>query len=102
MEFERKDFTADKVKLYESVRQKMAKIYVHELSKFKPPNLERYSFMGRNDNYLDKIELEEKSNWVRDRKIHQNLTGTRIRRSERVVLEFFDDLEKFVGWLLCY
>ena len=62
MEFERKDFTADKVKLHESVRQKMAKIYVHELSKFKLPNLERYSFMGRNDHSLDKIELEEKSN----------------------------------------
>ena len=51
----------------------MAKIYVHELSSFVPPNLERYPFMGRGDNSLDKIELEEKNIWVRDKKIHQEL-----------------------------
>ena len=34
MEFDGKDSNADKVKLYESVRQKMAKIYDHELPKF--------------------------------------------------------------------
>ena len=39
MEFEGKNFNAYKVKLYEYVRQKMAKIYVHELSSFGPPNL---------------------------------------------------------------
>lgn len=32
MEFDGKDFNADEVKLYESMRQKMAKIY--ELPKF--------------------------------------------------------------------
>ena len=60
MEFEGKDFNANKVKLYESVKQKMAKIYVHDLSSFGPPNLERYPFMGRDDNSLDEIELKEK------------------------------------------
>ena len=45
MEFEAKDFNADKIKLYESVRQKMAKIYVHELSSFGPTNLERYQIL---------------------------------------------------------
>ena len=55
MEFERKDFNADKVKLYESVRQKMAKIYVYKLSSLGALNLERYLFMGRVGNSLDKI-----------------------------------------------
>ena len=55
-------FNADEVKLYdESVRQKMAKICVHELSSFAPPNLERYLLMGRDDNSLDEIEVEEKT-----------------------------------------
>ena len=58
-EFEWKYFNADKVKLYESVRQKMEKTYVPELSSFGPPNLERYAFMERDDNSLDEIELEE-------------------------------------------
>ena len=49
IEFEGKDFSADKVMIYESVRQKMAKIYVYELSSFGLLNLERYSFMGRDD-----------------------------------------------------
>ena len=73
MEFEGKDFNADRVKLYESVRQKMAKICVHELSSFRPPNIERYPSIGRDDNSLDEIELEEKYNWVHDGKIHQDL-----------------------------
>ena len=68
MEFEGRDFNADKVKLFEPVRHKMAKIYLHDLSSFGPPNLEIYHFMERDDNSLDEIELEEKSNWVRDRK----------------------------------
>lgn len=34
MEFDGKDFNTDKVKLYESMRQKIAKIYDHELPKF--------------------------------------------------------------------
>ena len=112
-----KDFNADKVKLYESVRQKMAKIYVHELSSSGPPNLERYLFMGRDDNSLDEVELEEKNYWVRDRKIHQDLMEkgySRIQEkikeihqnysqavisgrrsgSGKVVLEFYDNLVK--------
>ena len=80
MEFEGKDFNADKVKLYESVRQKMAKIYVHELSSFRPPNIERYPSIGRDDNSLDEIELEEKYNWVRDRKTHQDLIKMGLSR----------------------
>ena len=47
----------------------MAKIYVHELSSFGLPILERHPFMERNDNSLDEIELEEKNNWV-----HQEIT----------------------------
>ena len=39
----------------------MAKICVHELSSFAPPNLERYLLMGRDDNSLDEIEVEEKT-----------------------------------------
>ena len=61
MEFEGKDFNADKVKLYQSVRQEMAKTYVHELSSFGPQNLERYFFMRRDNNNLDEMELEEKT-----------------------------------------
>ena len=76
MEFEGKDYNADNAKLYQSVRQKMTKIYVHELSSFGPPNLERCPFMERNDNSLDEIELKEKNNWIRDRKIHQDLINT--------------------------
>ena len=53
MEFEGKDFNADKVKLYESVRQKITKIYVHELLKFGPPNLESFPFMRRDNYSLD-------------------------------------------------
>ena len=68
--------------LYESVKQKMAKIYVHELSSFGPPNLERYPFMGRDDNSLNEIELEEKNNWVSDRKMHQDL----IKRDTVILL----------------
>ena len=51
----------------------MAKIYVHELSSFGPPNLERYLFMGRDDNSLDEIELEVKNNRIHDRKIDHDL-----------------------------
>ena len=64
---------ADKVRLYESVGQKMAKIYPHELSSFEPPKLERYPFMGKDDNSLDKYSLEDKNNWVRYRKTQQDL-----------------------------
>ena len=39
MEFEGKDFCADKVKLYECLRQKMAKIYKHDKSSFGPSTL---------------------------------------------------------------
>ena len=31
MEFDRRDFNADKVKLFEPVRQEMTKIYIHDL-----------------------------------------------------------------------
>ena len=51
----------------------MAKTYVHELSSFGQPTLERYPFMGRDNNSLDEIELEEKNNWASDRKIHHDL-----------------------------
>ena len=61
MIFEQKIFNADLVKLYETVRQKLAKICVHELLSFEPPNLERYPFMGRDDNSLDEIEHDEKT-----------------------------------------
>ena len=50
MEFDRRDFNADKVKLFEPVRQEMTKIYIHDLLSFGPPNLERYHFMERDDN----------------------------------------------------
>ena len=76
MEIAGKYFFVDKVKLHVSVRQKMAKIYVHELSSFGPPNLERYLFMGRADNSLGEIELEEKNNWVRDSGSSVRLKGT--------------------------
>ena len=33
--------------------------------------------MGRDDNSLDEFELEEKSNWVCYRKIHQDLKELR-------------------------
>ena len=59
------------------MRQKIAKSYVHELSSFGPPSLERYVFIGRDDNSLDEFKLEEKSNWVRYRKIHQDLKELR-------------------------
>ena len=61
MKFEGKDFNAGKVKLYEPVRQKTGKIYVHNLSSFGLPNLELYAFMIRDDNFLDEIEREEKT-----------------------------------------
>ena len=50
MEFDRRDFNADKVKLFEPVRQEMTKIYIHDLLSFGSPNLERYHFMERDDN----------------------------------------------------
>ena len=50
MEFDRRDFNADKVKLFEPVRQEMTKIYIHDLLSFGPPILERYHFMERDDN----------------------------------------------------
>ena len=71
-EFESKDFNADKVKLYESMRQKFEKIYAHEFLHYGPPNLERYSLIEKDVNSLDETELKEK-NWVRDKKIHQDL-----------------------------
>ena len=43
------------------MRQKLAKICVHELLSFEPPNLERYPLLGRDDNSLDEIEHEEKT-----------------------------------------
>ena len=61
MMFEEKIFDANLVKLYETERPKLAKICVHELLSFEPPNLERYPFMGRDDNSLDEIEHEEKA-----------------------------------------
>ena len=73
MEFEGKDFNADKVKLYELVRQKITKIYVHELLKFGLPNLESFPFMRRDNYSLDEIELKEKNNCALDRKIRQDL-----------------------------
>lgn len=71
-EFKSKDFNADKAKLYESVRQKFEKIYVHEFLHYGPPNLERCPLIEKDVNWLDEIELKEK-NWVRDKKIHQDL-----------------------------
>ena len=50
MEFDRRDFNADKVKLFEPVRQEMTKIYIHDLLSFGSPNLERYHFMERDEN----------------------------------------------------
>ena len=70
----------------------MAKIYVHEWSSFRPPNLQSYGFMGRDDNSLDEIEIEEKSNWVRDRKIHQGLIKkgySRIQEKVKEILQHF-------------
>ena len=96
MEFEGKDFNADKVKLYESVREKMAKIYVHGLSSFAPQNLEGYPFIGRDDNFLDDIELEEKNNWVRDRKIHQDLIKQRCSRIQEKIKEIRQNFSQAV------
>ena len=50
----------------------MAKIYVHELSSFGTPHLERYSLLGRDDYFLDEIELEEKMIRHLIEKIHQD------------------------------
>ena len=61
MMFKEKIFDANLVKLYETERPKLAKICVHGLLSFEPPNLERYPFMGRDDNSLDEIEHEEKA-----------------------------------------
>ena len=61
MMFKEKIFDANLVKLYETERPKLAKICVHGLLTFEPPNLERYPFMGRDDNSLDEIEHEEKA-----------------------------------------
>ena len=58
--FEGKDFNADKVKLHESMRQKMEKIYVNE-SSFGLPDLENYLFMGRDDNSLEKFNLKKRT-----------------------------------------
>ena len=92
MKFEGKDFNADKVKLYKSVRQKTAKIFVHNLSSFGLSNLKRYPFMIRDDNFLDEIEREEKNCWVRDRKIHQNLIKKgyiRIKEKIKEISQYF-------------
>ena len=109
--FEEKNSNADKVKLYESVRQKLAKICVHELSSFGPPKLERYPFLGRDD----EIEHEEKTIWCmiekyikeysriqeKIKEIRQNFSqkviSGRRSRSGKVMLEFYDDLTKLWG-----
>ena len=93
---------------------------MHELSSFGSPNLGRYPVVRRDDNSLDEIELEEKNNWIRDRKIRQDLIKREYRRiqekikeiqqnvsrevirgrcsgSGKVVLEFYDDLVKLWG-----
>ena len=113
--FEEKNSNADKVKLYESVRQKLAKICIHELSSFGPPNLERYPFMGRDDISLDEIEQEEKTIWCmiekyikgysrtreKIKEIRQNFSqkviSGRCSGSGKVMLEFYDDLAKLWG-----
>ena len=100
--------------------KKWQDIYVHELSSFGSPNLGRYPVVRRDDNSLDEIELEEKNNWIRDRKIRQDLIKREYRRiqekikeiqqnvsrevisgrcsgSGKVVLEFYDDLVKLWG-----
>ena len=49
--------------------------------------LERYPFMGRDDNSLEEIELEAKNKWVSDRKIHQDLIKKRCSRNQEKIKE---------------
>ena len=64
--------------------------------------------MGRNDYSLDEIELDEKHNRVRDRKLHPDIIkkgyshlkekfSGRRSGSGKIVLEFYDDLVKLWG-----
>ena len=61
--------------------------------------------MGRDNNSLDEIELDEKNNWVRDRKIHPELIKKGCSRIQEkftgrrsgignAVLGFYDDMVK--------
>ena len=52
--------------------------------------------MRRDDNSLDEIELEEKNNWIRDRKIRQDLIKRGYRRIQEKTKEIHQNISQEV------
>ena len=52
--------------------------------------------MGRDDNYFDEIELEEKNNWVRNKKIHQDLIKKAYSRIQEKIKEICQSFSQAV------
>ena len=83
MDFDFKDFNADKVKFYEGVRQRLAALYKEDLSFFDPEKTASYPFPGRDDSLLSLEEQVVKEKWEKQKKLDQEL----IKRDYNCVLE---------------
>ena len=83
MDCDFKDFNADKVKFYESVRQRLAALYKEDLSFFDPEKTTSYPFPGRDDSLLSLEEQVVKEKWEKQKKLDQEL----IKRDYNCVLE---------------
>ena len=120
MEFDNKDFNADKVKQYESIRASLAKIYESDPLLFGPPCIVSNPKLSKSDNSLNENERKEKSRLQKQQKedkelikrgyqrvqekvkeIRQNfsiaVTSGRRSGSGKVVLEFYDELVQIWG-----
>ena len=120
MDFNAKDFNADKVKFYESVRQRLAAIDKEDPSFFGPEKTASYPFPGRDDSLLSAKEQVVKEKWEKQKKLHQELikrgynrvlekiknirqnlanavTSGRRSGSEKIVMEFYEKLVKLWG-----
>ena len=120
MDFNAKDFNADKVKFYESARQRLAAIYKEDLSFFGPEKTASYPFPGRNDSLLSVEEQVVKEKWEKQIKLDQELikrgynrvlekikdisqnfanaiTTGRRSGSRKIVMEFYEELVKLWG-----
>ena len=63
VDFNAKDFNADKVKFYEGVRQRLAAIYKEDLSFLGPEKAASFPFPGRDDSLLSVEEQVLKEKW---------------------------------------
>ena len=90
MDFNAKDFSANKDKIYESVGQRLAVIYKEDLSFFGPNKTASYPFPGRDDPLLSVEEQVVKEKWEKQKKLDQEF----IKHGYSRVLEKTKDVRQ--------